>query len=469
MQAEIAGRPPAPAAGAEAPLPREERSAQSVHPAARPQRSARESGRLKLLIGLIAVWLVVYLVTYVPAGGNGSDFQVFYAGAYADARGVDPFNWNALWRVEQTLFYGGIGRVSAAHFAPYGDAPPFALLLRPVAALPFADAYRLWALLLLASSALGVYLYLERWPHRARLAAALTVAASPAVLFNVRLGQNSAPLLLALGLSQWLLVRRRPYLAGVALSLGFFKPHLMLPVALIACAAAPRGSRRPALLGLAGGLAAWVAIGMAIDGGIGVFGRWWSSVSGFAGSIRYQPDVASIPGLYYARASDGLIHALNLLCLGLAAALILGLAFTARSGEERARARLFGGGMALYFSLSPYVHTSDQALLALPLLALIGPRGRGLRDSAVWLAAIAAALAPIVVFRDYHTVGINALPPLCLALAYALGAPHAQDYPAAGDATTWAPVGIGSSGALAERSPRLGTPGHADSRSPANG
>lgn len=469
MQADTATRSLAPVLLLEEALPRAVADSQDAPAAApHPRRSAPGSGRLKLLIGLIAIWFVVYLATYVPAGGNGSDFQVFYAGASADARGIDPFSWNALWRVEQTLFYGGLGRVSSAHFAPYGDAPPFALLLRPLAALPFADAYRLWALLLFACSALGVYLYLERWPRRIRIAAGLIVAVSPAVLFNVRLGQNSAPLLLALGLAQCLLARRRPYLAGLALSLGFFKPHLMLPVALIACAAAPRGSRRPALLGLLAGLGAWLAIGIAFEGGFGVFGRWWSSVSGFAGSIRYQPDVASIPGLYYAQAPDGLIHMLNLVCLVLAATLILGLAFAARSGEERARARLFGGGIAVYFSLSPYVHTSDQALLALPLLALIGPQGRGLRDSAVWLAAIAATLAPIVVFRDYHTVGINALPPLCLALAYALGAPGARAQ-VAESADTMRAGHPESSGAMAEQSCHLVTPVNADSRGHTDG
>ena len=63
-------------------------------------------------------------------------------------------------------------------------------------------------------------------------------------------------------------------------------------------------------------------------------------------------------------------------------------------------------------------------LLAIPLLWLIGPRGEGLRDTAVLMACCAAILAPMVVIRDYHTVGINALPPLCLAVAYLVGAPR---------------------------------------------
>lgn len=79
--------------------------------------------------------------------------------------------------------------------------------------------------------------------------------------------------------------------------------------------------------------------------------------------------------------------------------------------------------MAAWMALSPYVHTSDQIVLTLPLLHLIGQSGRGLQHTAVLLAAVTCVMAPMVVFRDYHTVGINALPPLSLLVVYLSEAP----------------------------------------------
>src|SRR5262249_13287937 len=99
--------------------------------------------RLGLLTCLNVSSAVVYLLRYVPDRGNGSDFQVFYAGAFAAAHGGDPFDWPGLWRTEQTLYNGGLGHGSPFAFAPYGDPPPFALLLHPLTLLAEPDAYRI--------------------------------------------------------------------------------------------------------------------------------------------------------------------------------------------------------------------------------------------------------------------------------------------------------------------------------------
>lgn len=379
----------------------------------------RAYSRLRWLIAAVLGWALLYVFLYVPARGNGSDFQDFYAAAYADAHGIDLYNWPALWRAEQIVYNGGVGHTRPFSFVPYGNPPPFALLLRPLTALPESAAYLLWACLILLTTAGGAYLGLASWPRRRRILATILIALSPAALFNVRLGQSSSLLVLGLGAAVWLLHRRRGAAAGAALTLGMVKPHLAIPLACIALCAAPREQRRSALLGFLAATAAWGALAVVADGGPGIFGRWWASIHDYLGSIRFQPDVASIPGIYYANAPEAMIGPLNSLCLLLAAAAIIVLARRAWGGEARARALLFGGGIAAYFALSPYVHTGDQVVLALPLLALIGPDAQGLRQNAVLLAATAAILAPMVVFRNYHTELINALPPLCLGLAYA--------------------------------------------------
>jgi hypothetical protein len=374
--------------------------------------------RVRWLTALVVAWAVVYLVQYVPARGNGSDFQVFYAGAYADAHGSDPFNWPQLWRVEQLLYNGGLGRHNGFVFAPYGDPPPFALVLRPLTLVGESDAYRIWAMLLLACGAAGAFLCLQGWPPWQRRAAALLVAISPAALFDLRLGQNATPLLLCLGLALALQAKDRPLLAGAALALGMYKPHLMLPVSIIVLLASPRRQWPSLAGGFALATTAGLAIGVVFDGGFAAYGSWLSSVRGFGDLIRHQPDLASIPGLYLGWASPAVSGALNLCCLVLAGLIVARLAFKGGDDDPVSRERLLGGGIAAYLALSPYVHTSDQVLLALPLLLLVGHDGRGLGDNAVLLAAAVTLLAPMVVIRDYHTVGINALPPICVSLAY---------------------------------------------------
>lgn len=409
--------------------------AAAPHPPAQPDPAASgqtlraRTGRplaLPLLAAAVILFALYFLVTYLPARGNGSDFQVFYAGAVADRHGVNPFDWPNLWRVEQQVYNGGVGHGTPFAFAPYADPPPFALLLRPLTAISEAAAYRLWATVILLCGALGAYLAVPSWPARPRILAAALTAISPVVLFDLRLGQNSTPLLLALGAAIWFTARKQPLIAGLCLGCGLLKPHLMLPIALIVVLAAPREARKPMAAGVLIAALAWGLVGVLFDGGFAAYGHWLSSARQFGDSIRHQPDLASIPGMYLGTASTAMSGLLNAVCLAGAAGIIVRLAIRARHGDPRARQDLLGGGIAVYLALSPYVHTSDQVLLVPALLTLIGPNADGLRDHAVGLAAAAVILAPMVVLRDYHTTGINALPALCVALAYWLRRPPVE-------------------------------------------
>jgi hypothetical protein len=379
--------------------------------------STRVGTRVRLLAGLMIAWFVIYLLVYVPAPGNGSDFQVFYAAATAETRGLDSFHWTALWTIEQDLYNGGSGHGTPFHFAPYGNPPPFALLLRPLTLLPEPVAYRVWVVILIACACTGTALALRGWPGRARLVATGLAAISPAALFNLRLGQTAGFMLLGLGL--WLaMAPRRPFLAGAALSVGMVKPHLMLPVAAIAILASQPVTRRQTILGFAAAMLLWAGITAIWDGGLTAFAHWWSSLGNFAGSIRLQPDVASIPGFYYAAVSQSVATALNALCLTLAAGIIAALAWQIRGGDARARSWFLWTSIATYLALTPYVHTGDQLLLLPALLALIGPDAQGLQENIILLVTLVALVAPLAVFRDYHTEGINALPSICVALAF---------------------------------------------------
>jgi hypothetical protein len=380
-----------------------------------PAGKRRPSISLLFLIAGILTFALYYVVTYVPALGNGSDFQDFYSAAVADKQGVDPFNWAALWNVQQQVYNGGIGHSAPFSFAPYPDPPPFALLIRPFTAIPESQAYHIWAALLLVCGAVGAYSALYQWPSRPRLFASALIAVSPAALFDLRLGQNSTPLLLALGAGYRLIDRGRPFWGGICLGCGFFKPHLMGPIAVIVILAAPKNCRAGCTLGtVVAGSFAFLA-GLLFDGGFAAYGHWLADLKQYGDTIGRQPDLASVSGLYQGSAASGI---LNALCLLTAGGIIARLAWQARGSEPAARRNLLGGGIAVYLALSPYVHTSDQILLAPGLLGLVGPHGQGLKDRAVLLAAWIVVLAPMVVIRDYHTTGINALPPIAVAFAY---------------------------------------------------
>jgi Glycosyltransferase family 87 len=383
-------------------------------------RAGRGNTKLALVAVLFLACVIVYVIRYVPATGNGSDFQVFYAAGYATAHHIDPFDWPALWRVEQIIFNGGIGHTAPFAFAPYADMPPWARVLQPFTIMSEADAYRLWACALLGLAAIGGYLALSHWPRRSRLLGASAISLCPAALFDTRLGQNSLFLVFVFGVALYLVQRRMPIAAGACMALGMYKPHLTVPVAVITVLSAPTEVRRDMLVGLVSGCIAFVGGGIFFDGGFTAYQHWLGSVHSFGASIGGQPDLASIPGMYLAHVGATTGWVLNAACLLIAAVIIYLFHISVKSVDEGVRWKMLCGGTAAYLALSPYVHTSDQSLLALPLVLLIRPNGSGLRESAVLLAVVSAILAPMVVLTDYHTVGINALPPIFALIAFSM-------------------------------------------------
>jgi hypothetical protein len=262
---------------------------------------------------------------------------------------------------------------------------------------------------------------LGAWAPRPRAIAAALSAISPASLFNVRLGQDSTPLLLLLGAALWLQRSGRSGLAGAALGLGIYKPHLGLPLAVIFCLATPMRSWPRLAQGFAAACLAGLVTTLLFDGGPGAYHAWWSSAQAFNQAIGGQPDLASVPGLYQASVAGTTRSLLNAGMLLICALLILRLALRAPAEESSISPRVLAIGLALYLACAPYVHTTDQVLLLLPLCWLISEDGAGLRQTAVLLAVVVCALAPMVVLRNYHTSGINALPPVCVLLACILG------------------------------------------------
>ena len=181
----------------------------------------------------VAAYVLILLKQYGHdwlVGSNGELFAVDFigvwaaghlAGAGAPAAAYDP----ALHALAHTA---GLGHASAEHYPfPY---PPFHLALAAaLATFAYVPAFATWV-------AVSLTAYL--WAAAGIVGSprgALYMAACPAVLTNVYIGQNGlwSAALLGFGLVE---LERRPILAGVFLGLLAYKPQIamLVPVALIA-------------------------------------------------------------------------------------------------------------------------------------------------------------------------------------------------------------------------------------------
>jgi hypothetical protein len=194
--------------------------------------SAARASRVLALLALPGLFL-----KYAHGNLEVNDFSVYYTAARAVFDGIDPY-----------AIEGPTGR-------PYVYAPGFAVLLLPLAALPFSAAAVLWSLTSLLAVLASVWLCLDLLGlARSPLAwtvGGLALAASGRML-DSELGNGQANhwVLLSLTACTWLLARGRSTLAGVALSVGIVAK--VTPLLALAYLAARRQWR--ACAGAAAGL-----------------------------------------------------------------------------------------------------------------------------------------------------------------------------------------------------------------------
>ena len=164
----------------------------------------------------------------VPLGRpTTTDFASFYAAGTLAAAGhpEDAYDPSTLYAAEQAATAVGIDE--QRFFYPPTYLIPCALLAR----LPYLAGFAALEIL----SALAFFLVMHRMLDRPGGLVPLLLLAYPATVWTAAIGQNSfiSAGLFALGT---MLLPRRPMLAGAALGLLCFKPHLglLLPIALVA-------------------------------------------------------------------------------------------------------------------------------------------------------------------------------------------------------------------------------------------
>ncbi|HEY0492524.1 MAG TPA: glycosyltransferase family 87 protein [Candidatus Dormibacteraeota bacterium] len=379
----------------------------------------RRSFRQRLFLSFLAVLALASARQLVVSPSHGQDFRDFFAAATLITQGGNPYDTNALAR-EQDRLYNQPG-----HFQPgdrdYYDALPYpqgpwvALAIVPSTFLPWQAAYILYLGAALAALAASAWTLTRLLAFRSELItpAMGAVLASPVAFINLFQGQP-VPFLLAAFVGAWALQRRaRPFLCGTLLAVGWIKPHIGLPLVLVAILLEQSSIRR-LLAGfctgtaLLFGLAAFLIRNVLLDWPRTVLGQW-------SGALQ-QADLASVNAFYYP-ALSGALRQLVVAVVVLAAVGYAAWTFRQHKAPLTRALTL----LVLTFLAAPYAHSYDTLLLLPVVLVVVGPHLAGWRDPAVELALWAFAAIPILYFAGFHIGyfnGFTAIPVTLLAFAW---------------------------------------------------
>lgn len=219
--------------------------------------AGRAAGYSRLALAIYAMlavaWVGLSRDSLDPAGKPlGADFINFYAASDLALHGRlrEAYDITRMEVAEQAIVPAAAGQV-----VPWQYPPTFALMILPLALLPYGVAF---VLFMAATGALYLWLIHAILPDRRALLAALGFTA---VLVNALGGQNGflSTALLGGGL---LLVAARPIAAGALLGLLTYKPHLGLLVPLLLAAGGYwRAVGAATITALLFALLAWFAFG----------------------------------------------------------------------------------------------------------------------------------------------------------------------------------------------------------------
>ena len=239
--------------------------------------------------------------------------------------------------------------------------PHAAALLAPFGLLPFAASWLVWT-----AASLTLFAVALRRGAGVRPGDIALVLLSPALVQVVITGQTGAFAGAAL-IGALLLPARRPVLAGVCAGLLTVKPQfgLLIPFAFLA-----GGYYRSAFV--AASTAGALGIAATLIVGAEAWGVWWTALTGVAegvgeGAYPLFKMVTVFAALRSAGVPEALAFGLQAAAFLLAAALTVRLWRSAAPPEARAAVTA-----CLVFLTTPYAYYYDTAVLALPVLFVIG-------------------------------------------------------------------------------------------------
>lgn len=301
------------------------------------------------------------------------DFYVYYLAAQLGR----AHGWAAIY--DPSVFLPPV-TAAVGKPLPYLNPPELAWLVTPLSFLAYPIAAFIWIGLLIAAFAVVWYLVS---PGRGMVRAIHGVAAAALlpVFVGVLFGQVTLLVVAAIALSWWLLMRGRPWIAGLALSLLILKPQVafLVPLALL-------------LAGYGRAFLAWfvatvplVAIGL-LATGVGVFQQ----------ASRSLHAVSDVPGPI----QTSLLRQLPLPLAVAGIAVVLGVAIVIlwrnRGGGP---SRPIAIGLIAGTLVSPYINFYDLSALILAAWLVLRTRPPGWQRTVtlgMYVPLYGAAIWPIV-------------------------------------------------------------------------
>jgi hypothetical protein len=366
---------------------------------------ARVAAYPKLALAIYAAMAVLWIALshdFVDLEGKplGADFITYYAAADLARHGklADAYDLPTIAAAERAIV------PASERVFPWQYPPSFALLLLPLALIPYGAALIVFMSATAAAYLRAIYRVL---PDRRAIWAALGFSAG----FVNALGGQNGFLSAALFGAGLLLIEARPVIAGCLIGLLTYKPQLGLLIPFVLAAG---GYWRVIAVAAVG--AVIFALAALLAFGIESWQAFWNHVPVASdylqtGALPWEKMVSIFAAARLLGAGVTLAAVLHgTVALAVAAICVRE---WARDGDLRLRVALAAVGTTL---LSPFLFDYDLVLLALPI-AILAADGldfgwmAGLRTLlvVVWVAPVLAA--PIAQFAALPT-----MPPVLLAL-----------------------------------------------------
>jgi hypothetical protein len=329
------------------------------------------------LLVLIVLWLWLFRAEGAFRGGpNGKafegDFAMFITASQILRQGGNPYDTALLYRTEKAyLSRQGIPITKQRAVVRVGNPPLLFWAMESLTRLRFQAAAYAWMGLLSLLSLVGLLGVLRYLGWSRRLLPCLLFALMPQVVSGPFYGNVVCLVFLGVGLTLALL-RTRPFLAGMLLSLTLLKPPVALPIALLILLFHPKQRKRMAA-GLASATAVLLGLTILLTGWR-TLPEWGHALVGYSRDISSSPDIASLAGLYVRLVSPGSRSVLQLVCLGAALVVTVSWAWKYRGAQETPLLAV-SWLWFIWFLATPYAHFFDEILLSVPVLILLGRNG----------------------------------------------------------------------------------------------
>jgi hypothetical protein len=346
-------------------------------------------------VGSLVFW-GAYWVSFVRGNLLGPDFFSFYSAAklYVLKGGSAVYNLALQRQFELQVTGQPPDRFIVL---PYYHPPYYTLLIAPLAALSYRQAYYAMAAfnLLLAAALIALLVWNSLRIHgRAAIVAAALIAGFFPLFVTVLQGQSDLVVLVPLAASYTAWARGRHGWAGIFSALALAKPQLLLLIPVLFLAhRAWRALAGFAAVVAALGIVSVVGFGFsAVWGYLGAVGIWALGGKLQDGGALVYSDTAvySLRNILEALPGGGKVVALVILVLLLA---LVALSLSWRPDKPRLD---FALAVAASLVLSPHQNVHDLALLVIPGFALadlsLAGQLRWPRAAAVVLAAAYAAI-----------------------------------------------------------------------------